>query len=166
MVPVVAIVVLACGAAIPAAAPEPTSEGAAVEPCKEATPTSTPCAGIVVPADQAKRAIRCERVDLPACRSDLELAKRTAEVELEAERQRTAIQRARGDKLAKLLEDVTATPAPRDDWRIVSAVVGGLVAAASAVVCGVERDRTEMVVPFAILGAGGLALTISAVALE
>ena len=38
-------------------------------PCPAAVAVDSPCAGVLVPADQARDAIRCVQVDLPSCRA-------------------------------------------------------------------------------------------------
>jgi len=152
------VVAFLCGVASQGAAATP-----AAAPCTDARVDgdSGPC--LIVSEQEARRALTCLRVELPECEAHATNRVALLEAELAAERDRTATQLDRADKLAALLDASTAPPKPTPSpWRTVAAVVGFTVAAVGSLVLGFEHDRDEVAVPVGLLAGSGLVVGIVA----
>ena len=76
-----------------------TSGVASAQPCDRALPAVTgqrlPCAGILVPTDQANKALACLRFDLPQCLERRDVSSRLCEVDKNALDSLLSIERER-----------------------------------------------------------------------
>jgi len=146
--------------------PDRGDSPAAGVPCVSAVPVDTPCQGLLVPADEARRALQCLGVDLPECQRLAELDRQQAAADLKAAEEREAAQRDRADKLAALLQNVTKPPPPEPSgWRYAAAAAGLALAIAGGVAAGVTADHgADTIAPFSVTAGAGLVLFVVALA--
>lgn len=97
---------------------------------------AAPFDGLLVPADQARKALRCLRVDLRACEADLALSEDRREAEAELSRRRIEVLEQANKTLDDALQSTPPcppTPAGTSTWRDSPALWVGLGVAAGVV---------------------------------
>lgn len=99
-------------AALQTCAPVP----AVARPCSGASALleggAAPCDGILWPSAWTVEALRCRRVELPACQADAARAAALAAAELEGERARASTWRELAEARRRQLEAIVAAPPP------------------------------------------------------
>ena len=112
-------------------------------PCEEVAAVTLPCAGLLLPPEEAQRALVCLRADLPACLLDLSAQAEAHGILVESLQREIALERAARLEVEEVAADLAAKFRPPAIWEspilwgLVGLVVG--VAAGVAIVVAVDR---------------------------